>query len=41
MCGAPGKNPFEDLPFEPLPYYYGKRFLPLGALYYKLLDVIS
>jgi glycine/D-amino acid oxidase-like deaminating enzyme len=41
MCGAPGKNPFEDLPFEPLPYYYGKRFLPLGALYYRLLDVIS
>ncbi len=41
MCGAPGKNPFKDLPFEPLPFYYGKPFLPLGALYYKLLDVIS
>ena len=41
MCGAPGKNPFKDLPFEPLPFYYGKPFMPLGALYYKLLDVIS
>jgi glycine/D-amino acid oxidase-like deaminating enzyme len=41
MCGAPGKNPFKDLPFESLPFYYGKPFLPLGALYYKLLDVIS
>ncbi|CAG0928708.1 gamma-glutamylputrescine oxidase [Thermoflexales bacterium] len=40
MCGAPGKNPFQDLPFDPLPFYYGKPFLPLGALYYKLLDVI-
>ncbi len=41
MCGAPGKNPFQDLPFEPLPFYYGRPFMPLGALYYKLLDVIS
>jgi glycine/D-amino acid oxidase-like deaminating enzyme len=41
MCGAPGKNPFKDLPFDPLPFYYGKSFMPLGALYYKLLDVIS
>ncbi|HSD84243.1 MAG TPA: FAD-binding oxidoreductase, partial [Anaerolineae bacterium] len=41
MCGAPGRNPFQDLPFEPLPFYYGKPFLPFGALYYKLLDVIS
>ena len=41
MCGAPGKNPFQDLPFDPLPFYYGKPFLPFGALYYKLLDVIS
>jgi hypothetical protein len=29
------------LPFEPLPFYYGKPFLPLGALYYRLLDIIS
>jgi glycine/D-amino acid oxidase-like deaminating enzyme len=41
MCGAAGKNPFKDLPFDPLPFYYGKSFMPLGALYYKLLDVIS
>jgi glycine/D-amino acid oxidase-like deaminating enzyme len=41
MCGAPGKNPFADLPFEPLPFYYSKSFMPLGALYYKILDVIS
>jgi glycine/D-amino acid oxidase-like deaminating enzyme len=41
MCGAQGKNPFKDLPFEPLPFYYGKAFLPFGALYYRLLDVIS
>jgi glycine/D-amino acid oxidase-like deaminating enzyme len=41
MCGAPGKNPFKDLPFEPLPFYYGQPFLSLGALYYKLLDMIS
>jgi glycine/D-amino acid oxidase-like deaminating enzyme len=41
MCGAQGKNPFKDLPFDPLPFYYGKPFLPFGALYYKLLDVIS
>jgi len=41
MCGASGKNPFKDLPFDPLPFYYGKPFLPFGALYYKLLDVIS
>jgi len=41
MCGAPGKNPFKDLPFDPLPFYYGKSFRPLGALYYKWLDVIS
>jgi glycine/D-amino acid oxidase-like deaminating enzyme len=41
MCGAAGKNPFKDLPFEPLPFYYGKSFMPLGALYYQLLDVIK
>jgi glycine/D-amino acid oxidase-like deaminating enzyme len=41
MCGAQGKNPFKDLPFDPLPFYYGRSFMPLGALYYKLLDVIS
>jgi glycine/D-amino acid oxidase-like deaminating enzyme len=41
MCGAPGKNPFKDLPFEPLPFYYGRSFIPFGAMYYKLLDVIS
>jgi glycine/D-amino acid oxidase-like deaminating enzyme len=41
MCGAQGKNPFKDLPFDPLPFYYGRSFMPLGALYYKLLDVIK
>jgi glycine/D-amino acid oxidase-like deaminating enzyme len=41
MCGAPGKNPFKDLPFDPLPFYYGQAFRPFGAWYYKLLDVIS
>ena len=41
MCGAPGKNPFKDLPFDPLPFYYGQAFRPLGAWYYKLLDVIT
>ncbi len=41
MCDAPGKNPFKDLPFEPLPFYYGKPFMPFGAVYYQLLDVIS
>jgi glycine/D-amino acid oxidase-like deaminating enzyme len=41
MCGAPGKNPFKDLPFDPLPFYYGKSFMPFGALYYRLLDVIK
>jgi glycine/D-amino acid oxidase-like deaminating enzyme len=40
MCGAAGKNPFKDLPFDPLPFYYGKAFMPFGALYYKLLDAI-
>jgi hypothetical protein len=41
MCGAAGKNPFTDLPFDPLPFYYGKSFMPFGALYYKLLDVLK
>ncbi len=41
ICGAPGQNPFNELPFAPLPFYYGRPFMPLGALYYKLLDVIS
>jgi glycine/D-amino acid oxidase-like deaminating enzyme len=41
MCGASGKNPFKDLPFDPLPFYYGKSFRPFGALYYQLLDVIK
>jgi glycine/D-amino acid oxidase-like deaminating enzyme len=41
LCGAPGNNPFQDLPFEPLPFYYGKSFMPLGALWYKVLDLIQ
>jgi glycine/D-amino acid oxidase-like deaminating enzyme len=41
MCGRPGHNPFQDLPFEPLPFYYGQSFLPLGALWYKILDLIQ
>ena len=41
MCGTPGENPFADLPFEPLPFYYGRDFMPLGAWYYRLLDMIS
>jgi len=41
MCGAAGKNPFKDLPFDPLPFYYGKAFMPFGALYYKFLDVVK
>lgn len=41
MCGAPGKNPFKDLPFDPLPFYYGPSFRPFGARWYKLLDVLN
>jgi glycine/D-amino acid oxidase-like deaminating enzyme len=42
MCGAPGKNPFRDLPFKPIPFNHSKPwFLPLGALWYKILDLIS
>ncbi len=40
MCGAVAKNPFKDFSFKPLPFYYGSAFRPLGAWYYRLLDVI-
>ena len=41
LCGAAAKNPFKDLPFDPLPFYYGKAFMPLGAAYYRLLDILQ
>ena len=41
LCSIPGKNPFKDLPFDPLPFYYGKAFMPFGALAYRVLDVIG
>lgn len=42
MGGAPGSNPFADLSFNPIPLYNGRPwFLPLGGLWYKLIDLIS
>ena len=42
MCGAPGKNPFRDLPFKPIPLYNGRPwFMPLGALWYQVLDLLK
>ena len=40
--GMGDPNPFVDRPFNPIPLYNGTPwFMPLGALWYKLLDVVS
>jgi glycine/D-amino acid oxidase-like deaminating enzyme len=44
ICGDPHANPFEGLPFPkaPLGLYNGRPwFLPLGAAWYKFLDLVS
>jgi len=42
ISGGSGNNPFADLPFNPIPLYDGRPwFMPLGAWWYKFLDVIS
>ncbi len=42
ICGVPGKNPFHDFPFKAIPLYNGNPwFVPFGALWYKILDLIQ
>ena len=42
ICGAGGQNPFADLPFKSIPFYDGRPwFMPLGSVWYKLLDLVS
>jgi glycine/D-amino acid oxidase-like deaminating enzyme len=42
ISGAGEPNPFVDRPFDAIPLYAGTPwFMPLGALWYKLLDVVS
>jgi len=42
ISGGSGNNPFADLPFNSIPLYDGRPwFMPLGALWYRLLDAIS
>jgi glycine/D-amino acid oxidase-like deaminating enzyme len=39
MLGRPDRNPFQGLPFRPIPFYRGEPwFLPLAGLVYKVLD---
>jgi len=40
--GTGGQTPFADRPFDSIPFYTGTPwFMPLGALWYKLLDVVQ
>lgn len=42
ISGAGEPSPFADRPFAAIPLYSGTPwFMPLGALWYKLLDVVS
>jgi glycine/D-amino acid oxidase-like deaminating enzyme len=42
ISGTGGPNPFVDRPFDAIPFYNGTPwFMPLGALWYKLLDVVG
>ncbi len=42
ISGTGGQTPFADRPFDPIPLYNGTPwFMPLGALWYKLLDVVG
>ncbi len=42
ICDGSGNNPFRDLPFNAIPLYNGTPwFVPFGALYYKVLDLIQ
>ena len=41
MIGRAGRNPWQDLPWQAVPFHTGKPwFLPLVGLYYKTLDYI-
>ncbi len=41
ICDGSGNNPFRDLPFNAIPLYNGNPwFVPFGALWYKILDLI-
>lgn len=42
ILGRPDRNPFRDLPFQPIPLYHGRPwFLPLAGLWYKVRDWIE
>lgn len=42
IAGTGGATPLADLPFATIPLYNGRPwFMPLGALWYKLLDLVS
>ncbi len=42
ICDGSGNNPFRDLPFNAIPLYNGNPwFVPFGALWYKILDMLS
>lgn len=39
ILGRPDRNPFRDLPFDPIPFYDGRPwFLPFVGAWYKLVD---
>ncbi len=39
ILGRPDRNPFRDLPFDPIPFYDGRPwFLPFVAAWYRVLD---
>jgi glycine/D-amino acid oxidase-like deaminating enzyme len=42
ISGEGGQTPFADLLFDSIPFYNGTPwFMPLGALWYRLLDVVG
>jgi glycine/D-amino acid oxidase-like deaminating enzyme len=42
ISGTGGQTPFADRPFDAIPLYTGTPwFMPLGALWYKLLDIVG
>ncbi|HZY43949.1 MAG TPA: FAD-dependent oxidoreductase, partial [Anaerolineae bacterium] len=42
ISGRPSHNPFEKFSFPAIPLYTGRPwFLPFGAIYYKVMDLIS
>ncbi len=42
ISGTGGQTPFAELPFNSIPLYTGSPwFMPLGALWYKLLDIVQ